>query len=236
MGIQIQNYKTEDRINRLVQLLPDDEMFKEYSLPNFINWVNYKIDILNEEARNNEGFKKAVRHGLRQSNKFYNEAVPLKHFLEKQKLFCSSASISMAVWNAAYDALVVDENNIKWHVEITKVDEDKQEHYRRVILNEAGCVGADTSIKKSADGKLIESEQECGIHEIKIRTLLGKIEKALNRKHNKTYPGNTILVLSAGYLILKQTDEVVIKNLLSKYSDIKFSNIFFVSGNGSFVY
>lgn len=230
--IPYKKYKDKTAADRIKQLLPEQELFKIYCVSEFIHWVESKLVELSNEAKNSEIFKKMVRQGSRRSYKFYNEAVPLKYFLEKQRIFTDSSKVLLSDKNTNYDVKIINDVNEEWFVEITTVSEDRQEHYRRVILNETGCVGAYTEITKSC-GELSEGEQESISNEEKMSKLLKRVRGALEKKHKIKYPFGTLLVISAGYV--HKIDDVAISKLLSEYKSKKFSNIFFVSSYGSFV-
>ncbi len=223
---------------KIRDLLPDEEVYRTYSILEFIEWVDSKKKSLVEARDKSKELHESIREGHRRSDKFFDEFMHIRDFLSNQKFLGLSWKIKLTFLsqkNTPYDAKVTDDNGNEWFIEVTEVDQNEEEYLRRVLLNQKKMVGTHTRIYKSPGGP-VEDDSLDRKHQEIMADLFKQTEKRLEEKHKRAdhYKPNTLLVLSVGNLkIFQEEDKTMLSELIGRYKNKIFADIFFVNLDGS---
>jgi hypothetical protein len=192
--------------------LTPEELQEPRTASDFLPWVQRRI----EEIGAAKGGKRAIRfrHGL--VKPLVEEALPLGIFASKHFAGSEHITLQLVLGNQNYDAIVQDERDQSGsltYIEVTQAHEGENEHLRMMVLEEKGHVNPIGVVRKDGTkvtGIQVVVENEAINHGTVLESEFRKIEEAIRRKQQKSYPpGTALLVMFDDYISMQHDDDVI---------------------------
>ena len=175
-----------------------------------LSWVMTKIE---EFATSDEG-KSAIRKREGLCKELIEEVLPVAIFGHYYFKPNCGVLIQPVIGNQNYDAVILRDGEhcteLKY-LEVTQAHEGEPEYLRMLALDRDGHVPVLGDVKKSgtkATGIKIEVENVAKGCEEVVASELGRIEVALRRKSDKTYPSDCgLIVVFDDYISMRHGDD-----------------------------
>ena len=223
-------------------------MQKKRSVGAFKIWAEYILQQILKDST----LMKAIRNkNSRICDYFFDEVLPLKRFLSSSSMY-QDAFVQMPFDDRHRDAIITKINGKEQFIEITSAKDGHQVDLRNNFLKDNVCVplfGAMKSKGSKASGKQTITPPESIARSLEsiVNKRLKLIESSINKKVDKTYPLDTILIVyfHENFLPSKQLDDEVkqfkkdvkqledgIREILKNTQNHNFSNIFILNTKG----
>lgn len=194
----------------MVDLTPE-ELQEPRTAAKLLPWVEQKI----EEIGSTEDGKRAIRFREGLAKPLVEEVLPLGIFASRHFHNSGKVNIQPTLGNQDYDATIQDRREQRApfsFVEITQAHEGENKHLRMMVLERIGHVNVLGAVRKTgtkATDIHIEIENEAVSHTTVVEHELRKVEEAIRRKVQKSYPRDTaLLVVFDDYISMQNQDDL----------------------------
>ncbi|MCH8135180.1 MAG: hypothetical protein IIB77_04280 [Proteobacteria bacterium] len=189
-------------------LLTQEDLEVRRTAAAFLPWVEECIEKI---GSTNEG-KSAIRFRQGLAKQLVEEALPIgifamHHFGAKEDI-----AIQLVVGNQNYDAIVTGDSSFFSYIEVTQAHEGEDAHLRMIALECDGHVSTLGPVIKTgtkATGISVEVEGIALSHSAVLCEELARIQDAVARKIDKSYPEDTaLLVVFDDYISIRNEQDL----------------------------
>ena len=200
----------------MIMLTPED-LQEPRTAAELLPWVERKI----QDIGSTKDGKHAIRFREGLAKQLVEEALPLGIFASKHFRNSTKVNIELVLGSQNFDATIQDRREQRApfsFVEITQAHEGENEHLRMVALERDGHVnilGAVQKIGTKFTGIRVEVENEAVSHKTVLQHELQRVEEAIRRKMENSYPPDTaLLVVFDDYISIQ--DEADLERLRNR--------------------
>lgn len=180
----------------VTNMLNKKDMEKVRTAKDFYIWMINK----NKELSSSPEAKTFARSGSQLSKKFYNEIHPLAIFVNKEYKDNNNVLVQPNLGSDNFDAKIINQDDTKY-VEITYAKDGYVESLRDELLEKDGHAAPLTGPIKATgrpgtDNRIVTATSESVNRREQTEEYTQIIENAVNKKANKTYGSNHILLVA----------------------------------------
>jgi hypothetical protein len=175
--------------------LTSEELQAPRTVAQFLPWVERRMEM--EDVV----YKETGNRDERLAKKLKEEALPLGIFASHHFGSSDDVIIALVLGNQSYDATIKDYREQKApfsFIEVTQAHEGENEHLRMLALEREGHVSLLGTVHKSGTkntGIHVEVEAEALSRSEMLKQELDRVEEAILRKTEKSYPPDTALLV-----------------------------------------
>ncbi len=192
-------------------IITPEELQKPRTAEELLPWVEQKIHEIGSTA----GGKRAIRFREGLAKPLVEEALPLGIFASKFFQNSPEVSIRHILGSQNYDATIQDRRRQQApfsFVEITQAHEGENDLLRMVALERDGHVNVLGAVQKRGTkntGIHVEVENKAFEHSKVFQSEIRRVEEAIRRKSDKSYPpGTALLVVFDDYISIQDEADV----------------------------